>query len=455
MSVLRRLFSGEQRSLTLQNLTPLAFDRVPFFGERNVESQRVLGLTAAYASVRLLADVISSFPVDAYTRIGGVRKPYRPAGDKPAWLVYPLPSEPTYTFNQLVSETVVSLFVDGNAFLYAPRDQAGTVLEVRVLDPRRVEIFRDGRAVKYKVKQDDRGDAIVFGQDTILHIPLVAMPGELRGLNPVQQLRSSLALGLTLEDYASNFFRTGSTPSGVIEVPHDLTKDQADALKSGWQRHHTGQNMHTPGVLTGGASFKPLAFVPEDAQLLASRQFTTEEIARMFRIPPNLIGVMTPGAVSYASVEQTNLAFVQYTLRPLVEMVERPLSTLLLPPDAFVKFSMDSLLRGTTRDRYETFRIGLQEGWLSVNDIRKMEDQTPLDDGDSYRMPLNEADAPTALLRVQTEIAGSLVRSGYDPAEAASVAGLPPISHSGLAPTTMVDQQPAAQPAQADQVAPQ
>jgi hypothetical protein len=115
----------------------------------------------------------------------------------------------------------------------------------------------------------------------------------------------------------------------------------------------------------------------------------------------------------------------------------------LMPQDAFVKFSMDSLLRGTTRDRYETFRIGLQEGWLSVNDIRKMEDQTPLDGGDSYRMPLNEADAATAMLRVQTEIAGSLVRSGYDPVQAASIAGLPSISHTGLTPTTMVEAQPA------------
>jgi HK97 family phage portal protein len=448
MSILRRIFTGEQRALNLQNLTPLAFDRVPFLGERDVDSQRVMGLTAAYASVRLLADVVSSFPVDAYTRIGGIRRPYRPNGEKPVWLVSPLPSEPTYTFNQLVSESVVSLFIDGNAFLYAPRDEQGVVLEVRVLDPRRVEILRDGREVRYKVKQDDRGNAVVFGQDTVLHVPLVTMPGELRGINPVQQLRTSLSLGLTLEDYAHNFFRTGSTPTGVIEVPHDLSKDQAETLKAGWQRHHTGQNMHTPGVLTGGASFKPLAFVPEDAQLLASRQFTTEEIARMFRIPPNLIGVMTPGAVSYASVEQTNLAFVQYTLRPLVEMIERPLSTLLLPPDAFVKFSMDSLLRGTTRDRYETFRIGLQEGWLSVNDIRKMEDQTPLDGGDSYRMPLNEADAATAMLRVQTEIAGSLVRSGYDPTQAATIAGLPTISHTGLTPTTMVEAQPATAPEQ-------
>jgi hypothetical protein len=127
-------------------------------------------------------------------------------------------------------------------------------------------------------------------------------------------------------------------------------------------------------------------------------------------------------------------------------LIERPLSTLLLPPDAFVKFSMDSLLRGTTRDRYETFRIGLQEGWLSVNDIRKMEDQTPLDGGDSYRMPLNEADAATAMLRVQAEVAGSLVRSGYDPVAAAEIAGLPPIDHTGLTPTTMVQDMPAPQP---------
>ncbi len=437
MSILRRVFNGqEQRALTLQNLTPLAFDKVPFLGEREVDQKAALGLSAAYASVRLLADVVSSFPVDAYRRDNGIRRPYRPGGTKPSWMLTPIPDEPTYTINQLISETVVSLYTDGNAFLYAPRDERGEVLEVRVIDPRRVEIYREGREVKYKVHSGRGEPTAVFGQETILHIPLIAMPGELRGINPIHQLRVSLALGLTLEDYAANFFRTGSTPTGIIEVPHDLTKEQGETLKAGWARHHSGQNIHTPGVLTGGATFKALTFRPEDAQLLASRQFTTEEIARIFRIPPNLLQVTTPGAMSYNSVEQQNLAFVQYTLRPLVEMIERPLSTLILLPDAFVKFSMDSILRGTTKDRYDTYRVGLQEGWLNVNDIRKFEDFSPIDSGDSYRMPLNEADAETAMLSTKVDIVAKLVQAGFSPADAARLVGIQ-VAHTGAAPVTV------------------
>jgi HK97 family phage portal protein len=434
VSILRRIIgTQDQRALSLQNLTPLAFDKVPFMGLREIDSKAALGLTAAYASVRLLADVISSFPVDAYRRELGVRRPFRVNGQKPSWMTMPIPDEPTYTINQVISETVVSLFMDGNAFLYAPRDERGVVLEVRVLDPRSVDIYREGRDVRYKVYQKDRTEALVYGQDTILHIPLITLPGELRGINPIAQLRNTLSLGLTLEDYATHFFRTGSTPTGIIEVPNEMTKEQADLLKSGWARHHSGSNIHSPGVLTGGATFKPLAFRPEDAQLLASRQFTVEEVARIFRVPVNLIQSTVAGAVSYASVEQTNLAFVQYTLRPLVEMIERPLSTLILVPDAFVKFSMDSLLRGTTKDRFDTYRVGLQEGWLSVNDIRRFEDLSPIESGDSYRMPLNEADAGIASLSQRVNIVTALTEAGFEAEQAAALVGID-IAHSGNMP---------------------
>jgi hypothetical protein len=140
--------------------------------------------------------------------------------------------------------------------------------------------------------------------------------------------------------------------------------------------------------------------------------------------------------MSYNSVEQQNLAFVQYTLRPLVEMIERPLSTLILLPDAFVKFSMDSILRGTTKDRYDTYRVGLQEGWLNVNDIRKFEDFSPIDSGDSYRMPLNEADAETAMLSTKVDIVAKLVQAGFSPADASRLVGIK-VAHTGAAPVTV------------------
>ena len=435
MSLLRRIL-GEQDQRAITQIQGMKFDRVPFVNT-SMDAKGALALSSAWASVRLLADVVSSFPADAFIRTGGVRRPYRPGGDKPSWMLVPIPDEPGYTFNQLISEAIVSLYTDGNTFLYCPRAESGEVLEVRVVDPRRVTIFREGREVKYRVQQGDGADYIVYGQDTIIHIPLLTLPGELRGVNPIEQLRRTFGLSATLDESAASLFSSASMPSGIIEVPHELTKDQAETLKAGWIRHHTGANMHTPGVLTGGSTWKPLSFKPEDTQLLASRGFSTEEIARIFRVPPVLIGVTTPGAMSYSSVEQQNLAFVQYTLRPLTEALERQLSTLLLPPDAFVRFNMDSILRGTAQARAEVHRIAIQEGWTSINDIRKMEDMTPIEGGDVYRMPLNQAAADAADLRQRADIAGVLVRAGYDPADAAKIAGIKSIKHTGAAPVTV------------------
>jgi hypothetical protein len=109
---------------------------------------------------------------------------------------------------------------------------------------------------------------------------------------------------------------------------------------------------------------------------------------------------------------------------------------LILLPDAFVKFSMDSILRGTTKDRYDTYRVGLQEGWLNVNDIRKFEDFSPIESGDSYRMPLNEADAETAMLATKVNIVAKLVQAGFSPSDASRLVGIR-VAHTGAAPVTV------------------
>lgn len=428
MSILRRVLgtSEEQRNLNGLGLIPSAFDRVPALTSR-VDESKVLGLASAWACVRILADLISTMPVDAYRRDNGERRPYRPSGSKPSWLITPMPEEPAVGIQSVVSEIVVSLYLNGNAFVYAPKDpDTLEPLEVRVLDPRAVAIERRGRSVIYVVRSGSGAEGVEFGPETILHIPLIRLPGHDRGLSPVEALRNTLALGLTLDDYAANFFGSASTPSGIIETPAALTADQVKAIKEGWLRHHTGINVHTPGVLSGGATFKPLSFRPEDAQLLASREFSVNEIARIFRVPPALLAVTTPGAMSYASVEQLSEDFVRFTLRPLAEIIERALSTLIPLPEAFVKFSMDALLRGSTEARFNAYRTGLSEGWLSVNQIRKWEDLPAIADpsADAYRQPLNEADAGLAATRVRTEIYVSLINSGMNPADARRIAGL-------------------------------
>lgn len=429
MSVFRRILgtNPEERNLNGLGLIPTAFDRVPGIAQTRVDEKSTLGLTSAWACVRILADLISTMPLDTYRRDNGERRPYRPGGAKPTWLVTPLPTEPGVGIQSVISEIIVSLYLNGNAFVYAPRDpETLEPLEVRCLDPRSVTINRHGREVTYTVRNSEHTTGVEFGTETILHIPLIRLPGQDRGVNPIEALRNTLALGMTLEDSASNFFATGSTPTGILESSDSLTADQIKSIKEGWLRHHTGANQYTPGVLTGGLTFKPLAFKPEDAQLLSSREFTVNEIARIFRVPPALLAVTTPGAMSYASVEQLSEDFVRFTLRPLAEIIERPLSTLIPLPEAFVKFTMDALLRGSTESRYNAYRTGLAAGFLTVSQIRRFEDMPPAPDnaGDVFRQPLNEGDAALVTTKQKTDIYSALIGSGMDEATARKISGL-------------------------------
>jgi HK97 family phage portal protein len=429
VSVFRRILgtNPEERNLNGLGLVPTAFDRVPGLSSTRVDAKSTLGLTSAWACVRILADLISTMPLDAYRRDNGERRPYRPGGTKPTWLITPLPGEPAVGIQSVISEIIVSLYLSGDAFVYTPRDpETLEPLEVRPLDPRSVTINRRGRDVTYTVRNSEHTTGVEFGPDTILHIPLIRLPGQDRGINPIEALRNTLALGMTLEDSASNFFATGSTPTGILESADSLTADQIKSIKEGWLRHHTGANQYTPGVLTGGLTFKPLAFKPEDAQLLSSREFTVNEIARIFRVPPALLAVTTPGAMSYASVEQLSEDFVRFTLRPLAEIIERPLSTLIPLPEAFVKFSMDALLRGSTESRFNAYRTGLASGFLTVSQIRRWEDMPPVpdDSGDVFRQPLNEADAALVTTKQKTDIYTALIGSGMDEATARRIAGL-------------------------------
>jgi HK97 family phage portal protein len=429
VSIIRRVLLGspEERVLGGLGLNPQAFDRVPFFGAPRVDEKSVLGLAAAWSCVSLLSDVVSTLPVDAYYRDNGQRRPYRPSGAKPVWLLTPSVGDPSLSIQNVLSQITVSLYLNGNAFVYAPKDpDTLEPLEIRVLNPNAVSIERRNGRVVYTVQTNAKLDKLEFGPEAILHIPLIQMPGAERGINPLESLRRTLGLGLTLDESASSFFANASTPSGIIETPNVLTKEQMTNLKSSWDAAHTGGNAHKVGVLQGGASWKALSFRPEDAQLLASREFGVAEVARIFRVPPALLAMTTPGAMSFASVSELNSMFVSYTLRPLVEKIERALSTLIPLPEAFVKLSLDALVRGNLRERYEAHRIGLSAGFETVAEVRRIEDMTPVEDpgAGNLRLPLNEADALITSTRQKADIYAALVGAGMDPGEARRISGL-------------------------------
>jgi HK97 family phage portal protein len=326
--------------------------------------------------------------------------------------------------------------VHGNSYTRVFRDAQGQVVNLVNLDPEKVEVERSaiGRKV-YKVY----GDGRVLTSDEVIHIVDLIMPGELTGLSRVETLKQALGLNIALSDYASRFFGTGASASGVIEFPGNLTSEQAKQLADGFDaRHRNGtRRAHRTGVLSGGAKFVATQTDPEASQALESRKFAVEEIARAFNVPLHLLGV--PGTASYASVEQNNLQFVSMTLRPLAEKVEAAFSRL-LPGDAFIKFQFNDLLRADLAARIQSYSVGTQAGFYSTNDIRRLEDMEPVEDGDQYRVPLaNISLADTGVVAEDKRVlmANRLVTAGFKPEQVLAALGLPAIEHTGV-PSVML-----------------
>jgi HK97 family phage portal protein len=243
-----------------------------------------------------------------------------------------------------------------------------------------------------------------------------------------------------LEEFAARFFGQGSAASGIIEFPGNLTREQAKDLVDGFEEGHRGlRRAHRPGILFGGAKFMKTTVDNDSAQFLESRRFAVEEIARIFRVPPSMLGVTTPGAMSYASVEMNGIHFVQHTLRPYISKIEDGYQKL-LTNNAFIKFNVDGLLRGDQQSRYQAFSTGIQAGFLSINDIHRIEDMSPVEGGDSYRVPLANVDINAANLSEMDRkslIAQRLILAGFDPAGVLAALDMPSIGHTGVPSTQL------------------
>jgi HK97 family phage portal protein len=440
MSLSKRIkAAGEARVGNSQYIEPLIPPR-PLYGISNagvyVDADSALRISAVYACVRLLGDTISSLPMGAYVRRGRNRIAYGAVyGETPAWVEKP---NPEATRLEFLEQVITSLHLHGNAFILTLRDEEGVVQELYCLNPNDVRIVRPapGEPLVYEFKTDFETAPRILTKDEILHIPMMKIPGSHYGLSPIGACRMSVGIAMASDTYASSYFGNASNPAGVIEVEGELTQDQAADITRNWNMNHSGPyKSGMVGILSGGASFKPLSLNAEDAQLIETRKFNVEDIARIFRCPLSLLGHPVSGAMSYASVEAQNLSFVQHSLRPLLERLEQALSPLLPESDGFVRFNLDALLRGTTIERFDAYTKGLREGFLSLNDVRSFEDMSPIGEpGDQYRLPLQNIDAAQAPLvgdKLKAEIAAALVQVGYNPEDVAMMLEFD-LGHTGL-----------------------
>lgn len=434
--MLGNLGNQEKRSISYQQIWGSGAEFIPSTQSGvPVDQSNAMKLNAFYAAVLLISDTISTLPVDCFIRRDGDRYPFRP---QPSWVQKP---DVDLLRAEHYQQVLVSLLLDGNSFTRVYRDSQGEVANLVVLDPTKVEVKRTERTRElYYVYNEDYSKPIA--KDEMLHITEIRKAGNDRGVSRVSELRDNLGLGIALQNFASRFFAQGAVTAGIIEHSGDLTAEQAKNLADGFNLRHKGsQKAHKVGILTGGAKFVRTGVNPDEAQMLDSQRFAVEQIARIFRIPPHMMGITTPGAMSYNSVEQQNINFVQHTLRAYIAKIEDAYGAL-LPQAAFLRFNVDGLLRGDFQTRMQGYSIGSQAGFLSTNDIRRFEDLRPVDGGDVYRVPLANVDLAAASL-VETDkkvtMATRLIQSGFDPKSVLAALGLPTMEHTGV-PSTQLQQ---------------
>ena len=369
MGISKRIrIAGDRRSNNSQYVEPIIPGRPAFMTPSGVDvtADSAIRMSTVYACVRLLGDTISSLPLGAYIRRGRNRISYAAAyGSQPAWINRPNPESSRLEFFEQV---LASLNLHGNAFILTVRDENDEVFELYCLNPDEVRIRRlaPNEPLVYEITIREQGmvRTEILTNREILHIPMFRLPGSHYGLGPVAAARLTIGAAMAADTYAAAYFGNAANPGGVIEVPGELTQEQAQDIGRDWNITHTGPyRAGKIGILSGGAAFKPLTLNAADAQLLEARRFNVEDIARIFRCPISLLGHPVAGAMSFASVEAQNLSFVQHSLRPLLERLEQALSPLLPEPDGFIKFNLDALLRGTTLERFDAYTKGLREGF--------------------------------------------------------------------------------------------
>jgi len=386
-----------------------------WFGGRSssgadVTPRSAMQISAVYCAVRILSETVAQLPLHYYRterREDGRTKAVREY-DSPLYRLLhdePNPEMTSFIFRELM---MVDLCLYGNFYAQIVRNNRGEITALYPLQPQNMTVLRDENArLFYQYTRTGNGadpgeaETIILMDYEVLHIPALGWNG-LVGYSPIQMAMQAVGASLAADDYAATFYANAATPSGVLEFPGAL-KDP-EKIRTQWEGGFAGAvNAGKTPVLEEGMTYKPISISPAEAQFLETRKFNVDEIARIFRIPPHMLADLERS--SFSNIEHQSLEFVKYTITPWISRIEQALKKSLLLPaektDHFWSFNLEGLLRGDYQSRMNGYAIGRQNGWLSANDIRELENMNDIPEeegGDLYlvngnMLPLKDAGA--------------------------------------------------------------
>jgi HK97 family phage portal protein len=372
MGLFRR--KSEERTLALPGWT----NDWNLFNQHDLAGRSgALGIADVYACVRCLSDAAASVPLVTYRRTDSGRQRLY-SGRLPELLQRPSPGT---TQANLVAQAMAHLVLYGNAFLGKFRDLDGRLEQLGLLQPSQVEVELVNGAPRYIVTDAKSGQQSRHGPEDIVHIRGLSIDG-LVGLSPIKQCRMAVSLAGGLGDFAEAFVRNGARPSGILRLVGGGSSDALEQLRISFEAKHAGaRNAHRVAVMTGEVEWVAMAGPLDDLQFVEQRKLSTAEIARIFRIPPWMIGAASGDSMTYSNVEQQQLAFVMHSLRPWLVLIEQAISADpdLCSQNQYVEFLLDALLRADSKTRADIYALALDpdKGWMTRDEVRRLENLEP------------------------------------------------------------------------------
>lgn len=356
-----------------------------------VSSDRAMRSSAVFASVRVIAETVSSLPLITYRRL--TRGKER-ATDHPMYRLLRWRPNEAQTALEFVEMMTAHAVLRGNGYAIRIYGRGGALQALVPVHPDRVRVnvLADGR-VGYLV-QDADGQQYRYTSQEMFHLRGLALDGTV-GISPIGYAAQAIGMALAAEDYGARFYQNDATPGGVLTHPnHFRDKEMRDAFRKAWQEAQSGANRRKTAVLEDGMKYEQVGMTNTDAQFLESRKFQLAEIARIFRVPLVLLGETEKSTSWGTGIEQFMLAFVTHTIRPWCARWEQALQRDFFDDESaddeyFAEFLLDALLRGDQKTRYEAYSKGIQDGWMTRNEAREKENMNPLNDLDEPLEPLN------------------------------------------------------------------
>ena len=388
-----------------------------------IDSDTAIQSTVVLACARVLAESIASLPLHLYRRTTD-RAGKTIAREHPLYRRLHTAPNSWQTSFEWREQQVLWLALWGNSYNEIRPGAAGAVSELWPLHPSRMKVERieNGR-LRYRFR-DEKGTEVIYSQDQIMHIRWMSDDG-VNGMVPVELARDAIGLARACEIHGARYFGNGARPGVVLVTPNEMKPEAAASLRDNWERMHRGPDRSSKtAVLTGGLDAKELTGASnQESQFLETRRFQIEEVCRLYRVPPHLVGDLTRS--SFSNIEQQSIDFVQHTLLPWLRRFETAFERDLITDETmFAEFDTRGLLRGDATARSAYYQTLYNLGVASINEIRGWESLDPVDGGDERFVQLNMQTLTAATSSLPAAEPDTAAPADAAPAEAPQVADI-------------------------------